>query len=170
MVGDAGPDQGIQRIAYQRGAVAGRATVVMIGRSLFLFGDRTVLGAYMGFAPKLAAQLADSWVLVPRTSKAYGPISADVELGSSFWDELAMQGPLRKLAPSMLGGKRVIGIRGHSTTGGKTAVATLYVRAVGRPLPVAQVEQQGSNKNTVTLSGWNEPVHVTAPSPKFILR
>lgn len=169
IVGDAAADRGIQRITYMRGTATGHLTVTMIGRALFIHGDETVLTLYMGFTPQLAAQIAGSWVAVPTTAKGYATIAAAVELRSTI-SELAMPGPVSQLPPSTRGGIRVIALRGQATHAGVATAETLYVRASGAPLPVAQVTRQGASTSTTTFSRWNETVKITAPKPRFVLR
>jgi len=169
MVCDAALDRGIQRITYTKGGATGHVVVAMVGRALAIRGDKTALTAYMGFSSQLAAQIAGSWVAVPTTAKGYATIAEAVELGSAISD-LAIPGPVTRLAASTRSGRRVNAARGNITRNGVTVVATLYMRASGAPLPVAQVSRQGSSTATVTFSRWNETVTIPRVAPKFVLR
>ena len=61
-------------------------------------------------------------------------------------------------------GLRVIGVRGRISRGGHTITGTLYVRAVGSPLPVELIDEIEGTKVHDLFSGWNEAVSVSAPA------
>jgi hypothetical protein len=169
IVGDSAPTRGVQHITFKHGTALGRVTVVMLGRALFIRGDKTALTDYMGFTPQQATQVAGSWVAVSTTAKGYTTIAAAVELRSTI-SELAMPGTVTQSPPSTRGGTPVVAVHGRATHSGVTVVETLYVRPTGAPLPVAQVSKQGSNTSTVTFSRWNETVSLATPAAKFFLR
>ena len=47
---------------------------------------------------------------------------------------------------------------------GHRLTRTLYVRAAGPRLPVAEVTREGGNRGSVTFSNWNHRVSVSAPT------
>ncbi len=163
LVGDAGLTRGIQRITYHKGARTGHVTVIVAADTAYVRGDTVALVQYMGFKAVPAAKYAGVWVLIPRTDKDYSTVALAVRFSSTL-DELDLSGPLSRVPDTTIGGQRVLGVRGKSSSSGITAVATLYAQAAGPPLPVEEVLSNGSTRGTVILSKWNEPIGVTAPT------
>jgi hypothetical protein len=162
-VGDAGATQGIQRITFRSAAKTGHVTVIFVAGSAYLRGDAFTLTDYMGFKAGAAAAYAGRWILVPRSDGAYSTIAAGVTFSSAI-GELKLSAPLTRVPDTTIGGRRVIGVRGKSSTSPGSIAATLYARATGPPLPVGEVATAGKTRAVVTFSRWNEPVHVAVPA------
>jgi hypothetical protein len=162
-VGDAGATEGIQRFTYRNAGKTGHLTVIFVADTAYLRGDAFTLVDYMGFKAGAAAAYAGRWILVPHADIAYSAIAAGVTFSSAI-SELKLSAPLTRAPDTTIGGRRVIGVRGKSSTSPGSIVATLYARAAGPPLPVREVATAGKTRAVVTFSRWNEPVHVAVPA------
>jgi len=163
MVCDAALDRGIQRITYRKAGKSGRVTVLVVANTAYVRGDAFVLANYMGFSGPAATRFAGRWIKIPHTASWYPTVSEAVRLRSTI-KELALPRPRVALPESVLNGQRVIGVRNTSTASGHRVTRTLYVRAAGLRLPVAEVTREGRNRFGVTFSKWNQPVNVSAPT------
>jgi hypothetical protein len=162
MVGDAALDRGIQRITYRNGGKSGHVTVLVVANTAYVRGDAFALASYMGFSGAEARRLAGHWLKIPHTARSYPTVSAAVRLRSTI-SELALPRPRVALPQSVLNGQRVIGIRNTSVSSGHSLTRTLYVRASGLRLPVAELTRGGGSRGSVTFSNWNHRVSVSAP-------
>jgi hypothetical protein len=169
MVGDAALDRGIQRISFRKAGKVGHATVLVVANTAYVRGDAFTLANYMGFSATAARRFAGRWLKIPHTARSYPAVSADVRLGSTI-KEMTLPRPRVALPESVLNGQRVIGIRNTATASGHRVTRTLYVRAAGLRLPVAEVMREGGNRVSVTFSKWNEPVNVSAPNGATLIR
>ena len=169
MVCDAALDRGIQRITYVKAGKSGHVTVLVVANTAYVRGDAFVLANYMGFSGAAARRFAGRWIKIPHTAPGYPTVSAAVRLRSTI-KELALPRPLVALPESMLNGQRVIGIRNTSMASGHRVTNTLYVRAAGLRLPVAEVTRGGGNRFSVTFSKWNHTVNVSAPTGATLIR
>jgi hypothetical protein len=161
-VGDAGATEGIQRFTLRNAGKTGHMTVMFVAGSAYLRGDAFTLVEYLGFKASAAAAYAGRWILVPRSDGAYSTIAAGVTFSSAI-GELKLSAPLTRVPDTTIAGRRVIGVRGKSSTSTGSIAATLYARASGPPLPVREVATAGKTRAVVTFSRWNEPVHVAVP-------
>jgi hypothetical protein len=168
IVGDAALDRGIQRITYRQAGKSGHVTVLVVANTAYIRGDAFTLENYMGFSTASAESLANRWLKVPHTAPRFAPTAEAVRLRSTIKD-VTVPRPRVALSQSVFNGQRVIGIRNTSMVSGQRVTRTLYVRASGLKLPVAEVERgHGSasvpgGRVTVTFSKWREPVSVSAP-------
>jgi hypothetical protein len=167
MVCDAARDRGIQRITFHKAGETGHATVLVVADTAYVRADRFALANYFGFSASAAARDAGRWLKIPSRSPSYPTISEAVRLNSLI-GELALSKPVRRLSQSTVAGQRVIGLRSSSVSAGHRVTRTLYVRASGLRLPVAE-STQGGGQSGVVLSRWNEPVHVSAPRGAMLL-
>jgi hypothetical protein len=163
MVGDAALDRGIQRITYRRAGKTGQVTVLVVANTAYVRGDAFALASYMGFSGAAATRFAGRWIKIPHTAPSYPTVSEAVRLRSTI-KEITLPRPRVALPESVLNGRRVIGIRNTSMASGHRVTRTLYVRAAGLRLPVAEVTRDGGNRISVTFSNWNQPVNVSAPT------
>jgi hypothetical protein len=163
MVGDAALDRGIQRITFRRGGRSGHVTVLVVADTAYVRGDAFALASYMGFSGAAATRFAGHWLKIPHTARSYPTVSAAVRLRSTL-KEITVPRPRVTLPESVLNSRRVIGVRNTSMTSGHRLTRTLYVRAAGPRLPVAEVTREGGNRGSVTFSNWNHRVKVSAPT------
>jgi hypothetical protein len=163
IVGDAGIARGIQQITFRKGGKTGHVTVIVSSHTVYIRGDPFVLVNYMGFKAVAAAKYDGAWVLIPHTDRDYATVASGVTLSSAI-DLLKLSKPLSSVPGTTIGGQRVVGVRGKlPPSTGLSAVATLYARATGPPLPVRETVSQPNLRLTVTLGKWNEPIHVATP-------
>lgn len=169
MVCDAARDRGIQRITFHKAGKTGQATVLVVANTAYLRADQFALINYLGFSASAAKRDAGHWLKIPSSSPAYRTVSAAVRLNSML-AELALPKPLTRLPQSTVEGQHVIGLRNSSVSSGHRVTRTLYVRAAGLRLPVAESTQGGGSQSGVVLSRWNEPVRVSAPRGATLLK
>jgi hypothetical protein len=162
MVGDAAVDHGIQRITYRKAGRVGHVTVRVVANTAYIRGDAFTLTNYMEFPAGTAAAYAGRWLLLPHTAPGFTTVAAGVRLGSTI-DELKMPHTLRLTGTTTLRGSRVVGVQTQFAQAGRQVTEKLYVRATGTPLPVEQRTYAGTARVVVAFSGWNEPVHLSAP-------
>ena len=162
MVGDAALDRGVQRITYTHGGTTGHVTVIVIGTTAYVRGDRFSLTQYMGLTSEQASRYAGRWFATKAPTHAFAVIAEAVTF-RSFVDELLMPGPYTAAPATSLGGRHAVGVRSTVTRSGEKATLTLYV-ADGSPLPVEQLAKGSSGTITTTLTHWNEQVAAQAPA------
>ena len=162
-VGDAGTTRGTQRFTLRNAGKTGHMTVSFVAGSAYVRGDAFTMVEYLGFKAGAAAAYAGRWILVPRSDGAYSTIAAGVTFSSAI-GELELSAPLTRVPDTTIGGRRVIGLRGKSSSTAGSIAATLYARASGSPLPVREVATAGKTRAVVTFSRWSEPVRVAVPA------
>jgi hypothetical protein len=169
MVCDAARDRGIQRITFHKGGKTGQATVLVVANTAYLRADQFALANYFGFSASAAKRQAGRWLKIPSSAPSYATVSEAVRL-KSMVGELKLPNPVVRLPQSTVEGQRVIGLRNSSVSSGHRVTRTLYVRAAGLRLPVAESTQGGGSQTGVVLSRWNEPVRVSAPRGATLLK
>jgi hypothetical protein len=108
----------------------------------------------------VAQQFANKWLYFRSSDQAYKTITETLTLGSLL-QQVTPTGAVSKLAPTVINGRSVIGLRGELP--GKLS-GTLYVSATGSPLPVEEISPTASGTTTAIFSSWGEPVNVTPPA------
>jgi hypothetical protein len=168
-VADVARDRGIQRwTVFSKSGKPGHLTILMIHSNAYVHGDALGL-EWAGFgAGTWASQYAGKWLSIPHDSSnylssIYALVTRNVTIGSFARGCLPQSG--LSLVTSTVGGRTMRGLRGTAPDGG---VLTTYVHQRGTPLPVGGIEAQGNGAlvglGRVTLSDWNEPVIVKAPT------
>jgi hypothetical protein len=138
-------------------------TVIATGRAAYVRGDAFTLANYIGATTAAAKKYAGVWIRFTPKDKGYKNTIAGVTLASEI-GQLAPAAPLRTVRHVTIGGVSVFGVRGVTPASQPPpAEDTIYARAVGAPLPVKQVVKLGKQRLTVTLSRWNEPIHLQIP-------
>jgi hypothetical protein len=168
-IGDAAADRGVQYVTYRAGGHVGHVTVRVVANTAYVKGDAFALSSYVGLSAAQVARYAGKWILIPHTASVFKSVAEAVRLDSTI-AELQLSPPFTNVGTSTMQGQRVIGVRGRETQNGITATATLYVRAAGTPLPVAEVASEGQIHVSVVFGKWNERVSVTAPAGAVPLR
>jgi len=159
IVADVGAGEGIQRITIANNGQTGPATVIVRGRTAYIRGNSFTLRAYFGFTKAQAKKYAGKWIAIPHSSPGYAGISA----AATFESLLPYLYPQHKLELFISG--KLVGVRGTARFMGANLLVLLLAPKEGQPLPVEQYETSPDHpgKSLMTLSHWNEPVHVTAP-------
>lgn len=165
MVCDVANDRGIQRISITKGGRTGHVIVLVVHRTAYIRGDAFAMHAYMGFSTTQASRYHGRWISIPHSFPSYGTVAAAVTL-PSFVHHLGFNGSSLSAVTGTFGGRKVTGVRRHARFEGLPTVETMYARAHGTPLPVAVVQVAASKgyRDTLTMSHWNEAVHVSAPA------
>ena len=164
-VADVAAGRGIQRITISRGGKTGTVTIRVVNSTAYLRGDAFALHTYMGLRTSQAVGLAGRWISIPHRSPAYGPIAADVTFGS-FIRYLLPQHQL-SLVHGTVGGTKVTGVHGTARLEGISETLTVYAPTGTKPLPIAVtyvVHGPNGGTGTTSISRWNEPLRVTAPT------
>jgi hypothetical protein len=162
MVGDVAAGRGIQRITVSRIGATGHVTVLVVNGTAYIRGDAYGLNAALGFTLPQADALNGRWIAVPRTSRAYKAVAADVTF-SSFVGHVV---PKRGLS-LVEGGAKMIGVHGTVVELGHRFPETTYAATSGNRLPIeikAIFPGLHGGLARITMSDWNEPVRVSAPA------
>lgn len=136
--------------------------IALVGSTAYLRGSAAGLEKF-GFPKSLARGLANHWLAYGKSDKGFDSLAGGLTLGSVL-SELGLTGDLQTTGVSTIRGRRVIGVRGMSTTDSGTK-AVLYVALDGPPLPVEMVMTRGGQRTEIVLSGWGESVKTARPSP-----
>lgn len=159
-VADVARHRGIQRwtVFPGSGTKPGHITFLVASSTAYVRGDTAWVLGWGGF-PHLRP---GKWFSIPRNSQIYPLIARNVTLGSFAQDVVPAHH--LSLLRSTVHGKTMRALRGWAPEGG---VLTIHLRRSGPPLPVEGTEVERGIEvglGHVTLSDWNEPVHVTAPT------
>ncbi len=160
---DVAADQGQQRITV---SPDWQARIIVVSGVAYIAGNQAGLMQYFGFPSAAAHKAGSRWVSIPSSNPGYAAASRDV-LSASVLGYLTPSGRLAETAPTKLDGKAAIGISGTGPalrSNGAPSSLTLYVSTNGAPLPLRAVlsDKQG-DRETITLSAWDEHVALTAP-------
>lgn len=161
-VADVARDRGIQRWTYSKSGKTGHLTILLVHSTPYVHGDRLGL-QWAGFGAQVADRYAGKWLSIPRNSPISALLVRNVTLGSFAKNSLPAGSDL-SLGSGTAGAKPVRALHGTAPEGGSL---TIYVPESGTPLPVEGIEVESGAQvglGHVTLSGWNEPVRVRAPT------
>ncbi|HTW09906.1 MAG TPA: hypothetical protein VME46_20555 [Acidimicrobiales bacterium] len=150
------------------GSEQGQVSVLLFGAVAYFKGDAGGLSSIIGFAPRYAQAEQSKWVALRQAvdPTAYAAIAYEMTVATTA-ASLAMSGTVTELPSARLNGQRVIGLRGfsgptsESPSGG--ILETLYVRAVGAPLPVELVQATPSVRLSMSFGAWGTPPSVRPP-------
>jgi hypothetical protein len=134
------------------------ATTLDVAGTVYVNANAMFWTGSVGLAMGQATQVADQWVLVPKSSPVYTPAAADLTMPSLTHDMFHAtsyhKGPVQTVD-----GVRVIAIT-YTNTGNDAGPVTCYVAVGGSHLPVL-VDIGGLSLH---LSSWGKAQAVTAPS------
>jgi hypothetical protein len=158
-VADVAQHRGIQRwTVFSESGKPGHITFLVAHSTAYVRGDSASVLAWGGF-PNLHP---GKWFSIPRNSQIYPLVARNVTLGSFAQDVVPAHH--LSLVSSTVRGRTTRALRGWAPEGG---VLTIHLRKSGPPLPVKGTEVERGTEvglGHVTLSDWNESVHVTAPT------
>ena len=162
IVADVGEKEGMQQITITDHGQTGHVSTLVSGDAAYMRGDALGMRLYYGFSKANATKYAGKWISVPSSNPGYPTVSTFLTF-PSFISHLFL--PVTN--PSLVPRGSLIGVRGtvHGQAG-VTVTATVFAPAHGKPLPVKQTAASSSHLGAgmVTMSDWNEPVHVSAPA------
>lgn len=161
---DVAGDRGIQRITFTKHGRTGHVMVRVAHRTAYIRGDAFTLHGYMGFTSAQASRYAGRWISLPHTSSGYKTVAAGVTFSSLLRLLYPHGNPVR--VSGTLDGRKVVGVRVKQRNSGLRYIETLWAKKHGTPLPVEEYQVAPSKGywQRVTMSRWNEPVHVRAPA------
>ena len=141
-------------------------TALLIGATAYVRMSAELISLEFG---RTAPQLANKWISIARTDKAFAGVTTGM-LFSSMIAQVLPSGTLSKSKVVTLDGVKVIALNGgaNARLGLSSAKQTLFVAATAPYLPVA-LDAAGRSQGvpttlTVTFSHWGESVHYRAPA------
>ena len=111
----------------------------------------------LGGGDAAANLLQGRWIKIPSTDSRFASFEQFTDKGKLFSSMLQAEGTVTKSGVRTYNGQKVVVLR-DSDGGGH-----LYIAASGKPYPVAIVST-GDKHGTITFTGWDEPVDVSAPA------
>jgi hypothetical protein len=163
--GDALPTVGRQVASGNDGAAM---TELVRPGSTYVRGNAAALTGFLGLSAKEASKLANRWLVLHAGNPNYQSITQGVT-ADSLLSSITPVGSLTKTKLEKVSRQSVVGVVGKAPSGSGMpvgAMATLWVAAAGKPLPVAAEEVSGSDRVEVLFlrSSWGEKVTgVSAP-------
>jgi hypothetical protein len=175
VVTDAGKRDGVETRTIHKGLQSGHVSQVLIGPKVYLHADAFGLQVDLGFDALAAHVEADRWLVVRSSSASgaalYDLVSSAMTLPWVVSHLLSLTGPLSLLPATTVDGQPVEGLQSTVAAGiGAPAAQTvLYVRRVGRPLPVELIVTADGASDSVVFGPWGHPpaAHVPAPAVGF---
>lgn len=136
-----------------------KAEIILIDQVAFLRAGASALNTVFGLSSQQADAGAGRWIAVTPNDAQWTSISAGITLGSVL-GEVLPGGHLTKEGTETLSGQKVV------VVGGALAGSTvrLDVAARGSPLPLREVSAGQGVTQTVGLSHWGVPVHLSPPN------
>jgi len=130
--------------------------LVRVGDAAYFSGSSEFY-KMVGGGDAAVSLLQGRWIKVPSTDGRFASFEQFTDKGKLFSSMLQAKGTVTKSGTRTYNGQKVIVLR-DSDGGGD-----LYIAASGKPYPVAIVST-GDKQGTITFTGWDEPVDVSAPS------
>ena len=112
----------------------------------------------LGGGDAAANLLQGRWIKIPSTDSRFASFEQFTDKGKLFASMLQAEGTVTKSGVRTYNGQKVVVLRDSGGSGGD-----LYIAASGKPYPVAIVST-GDKHGTITFTGWDEPVDVSAPA------
>ncbi len=113
---------------------------------------------YEHFAGAGAAKLLQGkWLEASATTGSFASLGSFTDMHKLIETALAQHGTLSKGATTTVAGQSAVPITDTSQSG------TLYVATTGKPYPV-QIAKSGAGGGSISFSGWDQPVKITAPT------
>lgn len=166
LTSDVAKGRGIQRVRFTNQGETGLASVLVLARVAYIRGDEPALYQYFAFKKAQAATYAGKWISIPHGDRSYAPVAADATY-ASFVSSLL---PTKNLAVASATrkGKKEVALRGTATQQGIPFTDWVYAQSAAKPLPLEEksvvVGDPRAGTSLVTMSHWNEAVHLKAPA------
>jgi hypothetical protein len=130
--------------------------LVRVGDAAYFIGSPEFY-KMVGGGDAAVSLLQGRWIKVPSADSRFASFEQFTDKGKLFSSMLQAEGTVTKSGTRRYNGQKVIVLR-DSDGGGD-----LYIAASGKPYPVAIVST-GDKQGTITFTGWDEPVDVSAPA------
>src|SRR5271166_5357626 len=170
-----------QSVHYVAGSILGTESITIVADVARSSGLETirlrdarqtglVSAGYVGMPSTLATRYAGKWIAFTPTQKSFAAIAKSLTLSAAV-GQISIGPPFTSSTGPTVGNVPTVLVRGTTTmfsSSGAKGRASLSIRTNGTPLPVTfagRGSQSGKTESgQVVFSGWNEPVHVVAPS------
>jgi len=140
----------------------GQASMVLDGK-VYLEGNARGLTEVDSFTASAAQKEAGKWIAVPRTSSYFAAYANDLTVASAV-EELYLGGTMKAFPPKVINGRKVYAVQESLTTKGQTIIETVYIRAVGLPLPVEAVLSVDGVPGSIVYGPWGVPPDAKVPA------
>jgi hypothetical protein len=130
--------------------------VIRIANTLYLKGN-PALYQRLGITPARVPKGA--WIKTPANSRQFAQLGAFTDLKSEVDRLISSTGPITKGATTTTNGQKTIELKNS----GKLYTGALYIATTGNPYPI-QTSKTGRETGHTTLTNWNQPVSLSAPS------
>jgi hypothetical protein len=136
-----------------------KISIVVVRPYMYFKANAAFWQTYAGTASPSVAQLfANHWVKVAPSNKDLAGLADLTDLDAFITGIANGHGALVAGGTKTIAGRRAIGVRDTSKSGG----GTLWIAAKGTPFPL-QLTQAGGSAS-IEFEDWNAPVHVKAPA------
>jgi hypothetical protein len=160
IVADAGKTSGKENITDGSGHVAIRVTPT----DAYVSGNASGLSSILGLTASEAEKVGSRWIYWKSGTSQYSTLKADVTMSSV--SGLLPKAKGTNLSTTTVGGRQLYVLKWTeaATSSAPKLSNTLQLAATGPTLPVVAVSTaSGGDRASTTLSGWGDPVVVTAP-------
>jgi hypothetical protein len=130
--------------------------VIRIGNTLYLKGNPTFYQR-LGINPTRVPQ--NSWIKTPANNSQFGGLAGFTDLPGEVGRLLSTAKPVTKGTTTTTNGQKTVELK----QAGQLYTGKIYVATVGKPYPV-QITRTGRETGQTTLTNWNQPVSLSAPS------
>jgi hypothetical protein len=130
--------------------------VIRTGNTLYIKGS-PVFYQHLGITPTRVPKGA--WIKTTASSRQFGQLGAFTDLKSEVDRLISSAGPITKGATTTTNGQKTIELKNS----GKLYTGALYIATTGNPYPI-QISKTGRETGHTTLTNWNRPVSLSAPS------
>ena len=156
-VAHAGRVDGTQTVTgYYRGATRLSLSLVLVGRQAYVLANAGALQHLVGFKLSAALDEAGKWFVVPASDQAiFEKLAAGLTVTSAT-QQLNLVGELAVLPARKLAGRAVVGVSGTTMAFGAPGTQTVYMRAVGAPLPVEAVQDYEGVVQSMSFAQWGQ--------------
>jgi hypothetical protein len=130
--------------------------VIRTGNTLYIKGS-PVFYQRLGITPTRVPKGA--WIKTPASSRQFAQLAAFTDLKSEVNRLISSTGPITKGATTTRNGQKTIELKNS----GRLYTGALYIATTGDPYPI-QTSKTGRETGHTTLTNWNRPVSLSAPS------
>jgi hypothetical protein len=130
--------------------------VIRTGDTLYLKGD-PVFYQRLGINPKRIPR--NTWIKTPATNSQFAQLTSFTDLPGEVGRLLTSANPVTKGATTTANGQKTIELKQT----GKLYTGAIYIATTGKPYPL-QITRTGRETGHTTLTNWNQPVSLSAPS------
>ena len=163
-VAHAGRVDGTQTVTgYYRGTARLSLSLVLVGREAYVRANAGALEHLVGLKMSASLDEAGKWLEVPASDHGvFQKLAAGLTVTSTT-QQLNLVGELELLPERTLVGRPVIGVSGTTMAFGAPGTQTVYVRAIGLPLPVEAVQDYQGVVQSIAFGPWGQAPAAKVP-------